>query len=95
MCESGIIELRNDYKSHNFSQKTSNQIAQYLETIKCRNKKCGGDLNIDQASFYQHSEGWKLTAIKEKVWIWFTCKKCGDQCGINYLGVSRNTIIKV
>lgn len=88
-----IIELGQDFKTHYFNKKASNQITLYLENKKCN--FCESALDLNRAGFYQHEGGWKLTSIKEKIWIWFECSTCHHQWSINHLGVSRNTIIKI
>ena len=88
-----MIELRNDQRTHTFDKDVSNSIFEQVLIKNCR--FCNGDLNPDEAAFYQHDGGWQTSAIKEKVWIWFTCKKCNHQWGLNYLGVSKNSVLSV
>lgn len=88
-----MLELGHDYYTHEFGKKISNEIFEMLPHECCN--FCGTRLNPDKASFYQHAEGWQTSAIKEKIWIWFTCPHCGQQWGINHLGFKRSEMISL
>jgi len=86
-----MLELNHDYYTHSFDKNISNEIFEKIPKKEC--KFCGCKLNPNKAEYYQHNGGWQISLIKEKIWIWFTCPKCGHQWGINHLGFKRTDII--
>ncbi|HEY0088422.1 MAG TPA: DUF6011 domain-containing protein [Candidatus Lokiarchaeia archaeon] len=54
---------------------------------KCR--FCDGELD-DIVRYYEHNEGWYVSELNNKVWLWIECIKCGHQWSLMHLGVSRN-----
>lgn len=86
-----MLELGTDYHTHSFDKYISIKIFSLLEQKTC--KFCNSELDADKAGFYQHEGGWNVQNIKEKIWIWFTCKKCHHQWSINHLGIKRNALI--
>ena len=93
MFKLDVIELKDDYRTHDFSKEESLDIFKLLKTSKC--KFCNVNLKKDKARFYQHNSGWKTTKYYETIWIWFECPKCNHGWSINKLGVPRTKLILV
>jgi len=85
------MQLLDNY-SHEFNESISNQIKKYITIEQC--KFCGGGF-LSYAGYYKHDGGWMTSLYPDKIWIWFTCDKCGHQWSISHLGVKRDIEINI